>query len=140
MSVNDEDDDNVLARVVKGPRVQQAAFPEVAEIALPPKKARLPCIICGADLIYDAPDPQTGKTVEAMNIPVETQPFVCQKCWWAAKDTVRAALIPDIGDVSEYSDDYAMAQAENALNYNEMMARTLIEMARHGYLGQSKRE
>lgn len=116
------------------------SLPSVADIPAPYVPVRLPCIVCGTDLIHNQADPYTGQTVPAMNLHEPSQPFCCQRCWWAAVDSAKAACgIVDLRDAREPSDEQAFEGALNALDYNETLARTLIEMAQHGYLGNSTR-
>ena len=114
--------------------------PVIVDLPKPYVAVRLPCIICGSDLMYDRADPYTGQTVPAMNLHEPTQPFCCQKCWWAAVESAKAACgIVDLYDAREPSDEQAFEGALNALDYTETLARTLVEMATHGYLGSSTR-
>lgn len=133
--------DNPIKPYVITPQMMTHEIEPVAEIPMPVKHARLPCIVCGLDLVYDLPDKNdTTKTTEAMNVPYPEQPFVCAKCSWAAWETVNSAVRPThLFDASEPTDEETMAVAQNQLDAKELFARTLINMARGGYLGNSMR-
>lgn len=115
-------------------------MPALIEVPMPAQPARLPCVVCGVDLVYDAPEPRTGRSIEAVNIHTMSQPFVCMRCWNACEATLHSTLVPpSTFDASEPTDEQSMDLARHQLDQNEMRARIIIEMARGGYLGNSAR-